>query len=60
MKEAQKLDEKLVKLTREVRNGENLDFKLTIDGVLLYQNMLCLPNDDNLRREILKEPHITI
>ncbi|XP_049368376.1 uncharacterized protein LOC125833271 [Solanum verrucosum] len=59
VKEAQKLDEKLVKLTREVQNGGKLDFTLTEDGVLFYQNMLCIPNDDKLRRKIPNETHIS-
>ena len=57
MNESQKLDENLVKLTREVQNGEKLDFTLTKYGVLLYQNILCVPNDEKLRRKILKEAH---
>ena len=57
VKEAQKLDEKLVKLTREVQSGEKLDFTFTEDGGLFYQNRLCVPNDDKLRREILNEAH---
>ena len=44
------MDEKLVKMTKEVKNGENLDFIVKKDGVLLYQNKLCVPNDDKLRR----------
>ncbi|XP_060182215.1 uncharacterized protein LOC132611867 [Lycium barbarum] len=40
VKEAQKLDEKLVKLIKEVQTGGKLDFKLREDGVLLYQNRL--------------------
>ncbi|WMV54886.1 hypothetical protein MTR67_048271, partial [Solanum verrucosum] len=57
VKEAQKLDEKLVKLTREVQNGENLDFTLAKVGGLFYQNRLCVLNDDKLRREILNKAH---
>nr|XP_033510282.1 uncharacterized protein LOC117275035 [Nicotiana tomentosiformis] len=56
-KEAQKLVEKLVKLIKEVQNGEKLDFKLREDGVLLYQNRLCVPKNDKLRKEILSEAH---
>ena len=52
VKEAQKLDDKLVKFTKEVKNGENLDFTLTKDGVLLYQKRLCVRDDEKLR-EIL-------
>lgn len=33
-----KLDKKLVKLTRVVNNGENIDFMLPKYGILLYQN----------------------
>ncbi|XP_059291728.1 uncharacterized protein LOC132045201 [Lycium ferocissimum] len=43
VKEAQKLDEKLVKLIKEVQTGEKLDFKLREDGVLLYQNRMDYP-----------------
>ncbi|XP_049403939.1 uncharacterized protein LOC125867445 [Solanum stenotomum] len=57
VKEAQKIDETLVKLTREVQNREKLDFTLIENGVLFYQNKLCIPNDDNLRKKILDEAH---
>ncbi|XP_055824359.1 uncharacterized protein LOC129892847 [Solanum dulcamara] len=57
VKEAQKLDEKLGKLIKEAQIREKLDFKLREDGVLLYQNRLCVPKDENLRKEILDEAH---
>jgi len=57
VKEAQMLDDKLVKLSREVKSGEKLDFTFTEDGGLFYQNRLCVPCDDKLRREILNEAH---
>ncbi|XP_055830841.1 uncharacterized protein LOC129899858 [Solanum dulcamara] len=57
VKEAQKLDEKLIKLTKEVQKGEKKDFTLKEDDVLLYQNRLYIPNNDKLRREILNEAH---
>ncbi|XP_055824296.1 uncharacterized protein LOC129892763 [Solanum dulcamara] len=57
VKKGQKLDEKLKKLTKEVKKGEKKDFTLKEDGVLLYQNRLCIPNDGKLRREILNEAH---
>ena len=43
VKEAQKLDEKLVNLIREVENGENIDLTLTNDSVLLYQKQVMCP-----------------
>ncbi|XP_049364359.1 uncharacterized protein LOC125829149 [Solanum verrucosum] len=57
VKEAQMLDDKLVKLSREVKSGEKLDFTYTEDGGLFYQTRLCVPNDDKLRREILNEAY---
>ncbi|XP_049406228.1 uncharacterized protein LOC125869852 [Solanum stenotomum] len=57
VKEAYKIDEKLVKLTKEVQNGGKLDFTLIEDGVLFYQNRLCVPNDDKLREKILNEAY---
>ncbi|XP_015159649.1 uncharacterized protein [Solanum tuberosum] len=59
VKKAQKLNEKLIKFTREVQNGGKLDFTLIEDGVLFYQNKLGVPNDDKLRRKILNEAHIS-
>ncbi|XP_049382680.1 uncharacterized protein LOC125847011 [Solanum stenotomum] len=57
VKEAQKLNEKLVKLTRKVQNRGKLDFTFIEDGVLFYQNKLGVPNDDKLGRKILNEAH---
>ena len=53
VREAQRLDEKLVNLTKDVQNGEKHDFTLREDGVLCYQNRLCFPNDEKLREEIM-------
>ncbi|XP_075088504.1 uncharacterized protein LOC142170482 [Nicotiana tabacum] len=57
VQEAQKLDEKLVKRVEEVQNGRELDFSLRKDGTLFYKNRLCVPNDDELRKQILIEAH---
>nr|XP_009787887.1 PREDICTED: uncharacterized protein K02A2.6-like [Nicotiana sylvestris] len=57
VQEAQKLDEKLVKRAKEVQNGRESDFSLRKDGTLFYKNRLCVPNDDELRKQILIEVH---
>ena len=41
VKEAQKVDEKPVTLTREVQNWKKFYFTFTKNCVLLYQNSLC-------------------
>ena len=35
----------------------NESFSLRGDGVLRYQERLCVPNVDDLRNQILEEPH---
>ncbi|KAK8562255.1 hypothetical protein V6N12_010341 [Hibiscus sabdariffa] len=36
---------------------ENVNFSLHPDGLLYFTNRICIPNDGELRREILKEAH---
>ncbi|XP_075112029.1 uncharacterized protein LOC142182051 [Nicotiana tabacum] len=57
VQEAQKLDEKLVKRVEEVQNGRESKFSLRKDDTLFYKNRLCVPNDDELRKQILIEAH---
>ncbi|XP_075112237.1 uncharacterized protein LOC142182147 [Nicotiana tabacum] len=57
VQEAQKLDEKLVKWVEEVQNGRESNFSLRKDGTLFYKNRLCVPNEDELRKQILVEAH---
>jgi hypothetical protein len=33
------------------------DYKLEVDGTLLYKNRICVPNSQELRIMILKEMH---
>lgn len=40
------LDEKLVKFTKDVQNGQMLDFLLMEYGGLQYQIRLCLSYDE--------------
>ena len=47
----------LVQLMGEVKRGSKLDFALLDDGILRFGNKLCVPNDGNLRRELLEEAH---
>ena len=44
-------------MIKDVQNGEKRDFTLREDGVLFYQNRLCVPNDEKFREEIMNEAH---
>ena len=41
----------------DVKKGSKPDFVLSDDGVLRFKTRLCVPNDGDLRRELLKEAH---
>ena len=45
IEEAQKSDVSLMKIVKEVKKGEKADFVIRDDGILLFGNRLCIPND---------------
>ena len=47
----------LVQLREEVKRGSKPDFVLSDDGILRFGTRLCVPNDGDLRRKLLKEAH---
>ena len=59
MKGAQELDPDLVKITNEVREGKETTFTLSEDGILHLDGRLCVPNDEEMRKQILLEAHNT-
>ncbi|XP_039055009.1 uncharacterized protein LOC120197605 [Hibiscus syriacus] len=54
VKELQKLDEKCLKIMEQVGRNEVKDFKIRVDGCLYYKGRLCMPDDDELKRDILR------
>ena len=57
VKEAQKLDVKLVDSMVGIDQSENSDFKLDAQGVLRFHNRICIPDDTEMKRMILEESH---
>uniref|UniRef100_A0A2N9IMJ0 RNA-directed DNA polymerase n=1 Tax=Fagus sylvatica TaxID=28930 RepID=A0A2N9IMJ0_FAGSY len=51
---AQGKDHKLVKINEAVKKGERSKFSIRSDGTLLYEHRVCVPNDGELRKEILE------
>src|SRR4051812_40452413 len=41
----------------QIDQVKNSDFKLDAHGVLRFRNQICIPNDVDLKREILEEGH---
>ena len=57
IKALQKNHLNLVQLMAEVKKGSKPDFILSNDGILRFMTRLCVPNDRDLRRELLEEAH---
>ena len=57
MLEAQKSDEKISAIVSQNREGNETEFSVNDDGFLYYRDRVCVPNDDELKKFILKEAH---
>ncbi|XP_058783738.1 uncharacterized protein LOC131658462 [Vicia villosa] len=57
IREAQKLDVKLVDLMIGTDRLENDDFKLDARGVLKFRDRICIPDDEEIKKVILEENH---
>ncbi|RVX02411.1 Transposon Ty3-G Gag-Pol polyprotein [Vitis vinifera] len=57
IKALQNNDLNLVQLMEEVKKDSKLDFVLSDAGILRFRTRLCVPNDGDLRRELLEEAH---
>ena len=55
--EAQKNDEKIAAIVNQNRMGKENEFTTKEDGFLYYQDRVCVPNDDELKKSILEEAH---
>ncbi|RVX02879.1 Retrovirus-related Pol polyprotein from transposon 17.6 [Vitis vinifera] len=57
IKNLQKNDSQLVQVMEEVKRGSKPDFVLSDNEILRFGTRLCVPNDEDLRRELLEEAH---
>ncbi|XP_028056865.1 uncharacterized protein LOC114260871 [Camellia sinensis] len=57
IKDAQGRDSQLQKLKAEMEIGLQMEFCMHKDGTLRFGERLCVPNDLELKREILREAH---
>ena len=54
---AQKKDEKIAAIISQIGNGKKTEFTENEDGVLYYKDRVCVPNDSELKKDILEEAH---
>ena len=57
IKTLKKNDLQSMQLMEEVKMSNKLDFVLSYDEILRFGTRLCVPNDGDLRRELLEEAH---
>ena len=55
--EAQKKDEKIVAIVSQIGNDKETEFTMNENGVLYYKDRVCVLDDNDLRKAILKEAH---
>ena len=59
MKGAQAFNPELVHIMEKIREGKKTTFTLLEDEILHLQGRLCVPNDVDIRKQILSEAHET-
>ena len=59
MQGAQELDPMLHRIRDEAKEGKNTEFSLSSDGILNFRGRVCVPDDPELRTQILTEAHAT-
>ena len=57
VQEAQKSDEKNSTIVSQNRMGKETEFLVNEDGFLYYRDRVYVPNDSELKKSILEEPH---
>ncbi|KAL5574698.1 hypothetical protein UlMin_016397 [Ulmus minor] len=56
---AQELDPHLLKLKERVLEGKETEFSVSTDGILHYKGRLCIPDDAEIKEQLLSEAHAT-
>jgi hypothetical protein len=57
IKEAQKNDEKINEIRQLILEGRGKDFREDAEGVVWFNDRLCVPNVQSIRKWILEEAH---
>ena len=59
MRGAHELDPNLFRIREAVENGTNTEFSISTDGILSLKGRICIPEDEELRNQLLTEAHTT-
>jgi hypothetical protein len=56
---AQEKDEEIIRIKERANKGQALEFYATSNGLFRYQNRVCVPNNEKIRKLILEEAHFS-
>ncbi|KAL5565427.1 hypothetical protein UlMin_028591 [Ulmus minor] len=59
IKGAQELDSELLRLRKDAKEGRNPEFSISSNGILHHKGRLCVPNEEEMKNQILTEAHET-
>ncbi|GJW51090.1 retrotransposon protein, putative, ty3-gypsy subclass [Tanacetum coccineum] len=57
IKEAQRDDGELWAIVQNVEDGKHTEFSVDDDGIVWFEDRLCVPNDQVLREKVMTEAH---
>nr|GFD49918.1 putative reverse transcriptase domain-containing protein [Tanacetum cinerariifolium] len=57
IKEAQKDDDELWAIMQNAKDGKHTEFSVNDDGVVWFEDRLCVPSDQALREKVMTEAH---
>ena len=57
IKALQQSDPEIAKIRGKTLEGKKPDFQVSDDGMVRFRGCLCVPNDEELKKEILSEAH---
>nr|GEV30416.1 retrotransposon protein, putative, Ty3-gypsy subclass [Tanacetum cinerariifolium] len=57
IKEAQKDDDELWAIVQNVKDGKHTEFSVDDNGVVWFEDRLCVPSDQALREKVMTEAH---
>jgi hypothetical protein len=57
LREAQDNDQNFRKLSSEISKGVGKGFKISEDGLIMFNKIFCVPNNPILKTQILEEAH---
>ncbi|XP_058003685.1 uncharacterized protein LOC131180091 [Hevea brasiliensis] len=60
VQEAQKQDEKLATILKQIQEGKENEYEIKGDSYLYYKGRICILDDDGINKSILKEAHSNI